>query len=136
MKSITYFFFYLYVAALLLVGASGVLIAPWELARVFHVPLSAMPARAMATLVNQYRFLKGMEFACGCFGWWWRREIFSDPRYLRLFLVIVWAGIAGRLLAVLLNGMPTALFMAFLLIEAFTGVLMFWTYTRVKYGYR
>lgn len=136
MRSITYFFFYLYVAALLLVGASGMLIAPWELTHVFHVPLAAMPERAMATIVNQYRFLKGMELACGCFGWWWRLEIFSDRRYLRLFLVIVWAGVAGRLLAVALEGVPTALFVAFLLIEAITGVLMLWTYTRVKYGYR
>lgn len=120
--------------ALLLIGSSGVLIASWELSRIFHVPLESMPAVAAATLSNQYRFLKAMELSCGCFSWWWRKEIFSDVRFMRLFLVIVWGGVGGRLLSMIADGVPSAPFLAFIVIEALTGILMLLNYARMGYG--
>jgi len=124
MEHITKLFFCLYVIALLLIGGSGLFIAPWELRTVFHVDLDSMSAINAATLINQYRFLKGVEFASGCFSWHWRREIYSIPAFRHTFLVIVWAGVGGRLLSVFVDGEPHVLFLGFLIIEAITGILM------------
>jgi uncharacterized membrane protein len=124
MEQVRRFFFYLYVIALLCIGGSGLFIAPWELRRVFQIDLSSMPALAASTVVNQYRFLKGIEFAAGFICWRWRLQIFSTPESRLSFLVIVWAGVLGRLLSLFIDGPPSVAFIAFLVIEALTGVLM------------
>ena len=54
-----------YVLALILVGGSGVFIAEWELRHVFALDTAALGPSAEATLLNQYRFLKAIEFAAG-----------------------------------------------------------------------
>ncbi len=134
MERITTIFFYTYVLALLLIGGSGLLIAPWELRTVFHVDLDSMTAMNAATLLNQYRFLKGVEFASGCFSWRWRREIYSVPAFRHAFLVIVWAGVGGRLLSVFIDGKPQVIFLGFLIIEAITGILMSLRWSRAAYA--
>ncbi len=124
MERITKIFFYTYILALLLIGGSGLFIAPWELRTVFHIDLDSMTAMNAATLLNQYRFLKGVEFASGCFSWRWRREIYSVPAFRYNFLIIVWAGVGGRLMSVFVDGKPQVIFLGFLIIEAVTGILM------------
>lgn len=134
MQQVTKLFFYLYVAALLVIGCLGLIFAPWELARFLHLPVSAMPAKDAASLSNQYRFLKAMEFSCGYFSWGWRREIFTELRFLRLFLVILLGGVAGRLLSIVLDGVPHAAFIAFIVIEVVTGLLMLRGLVKVAHG--
>jgi Domain of unknown function (DUF4345) len=124
MLLLTNTFFYVYTAALLLIGGSGLLIAPWELSMIFGVSLTKTPELSAATLVNQYRFLKGLEFAAGCFAWSWRHEILTEIKFRRTFLIFVWAGVGGRVLSILIDGWPRWPFLVFAVIEAFTGILM------------
>jgi Domain of unknown function (DUF4345) len=124
MELITKFFFYLYVITLVVVGFCGLFVAPWELRLVFHVDLNSMSAIDAATLSSQYRFLKGLELGCGCFALRWRREIFSTRAFRHSFLIIVWAGVFGRLVSLLVEKRPHTLFLIFLILEAITGILM------------
>jgi hypothetical protein len=124
MEFITKFFFYLYVITLIVVGFCGLFVGSWELRTVFHVDLSSMSPIDAATMSSQYRFLKGLELGCGCFAWKWRREIFSTTAFRNSFLVIVWAGVFGRLVSLFVERTPHVLFLIFLILEAITGVLM------------
>lgn len=125
MELITKFFFYLYVITLVVVGFCGLFVAPWELRLVFHVDLNSMSAIDAATLSSQYRFLKGLELGCGCFALRWHREIFATRAFRHSFLIIVWAGVFGRLVSLFVEHKPHTLFLIFLILEAITGVLMF-----------
>ena len=56
-------FFWLYVATLLLVGSGGMFFAQYELATLYRLDLSSLPASASIqsgpeNFLNQYRFLK------------------------------------------------------------------------------
>ncbi len=124
MELITKFFFYLYIITLIVVGFCGLFVAPWELRLVFHVDLNSMSAIDAATLSSQYRFLKGLELGCGCFSWHWRHQIFIAQPFRNSFLIIVWAGVFGRICSLFVEHRPHTLFLIFLILEAITGVLM------------
>ncbi|MEK6210055.1 MAG: DUF4345 domain-containing protein [Pseudomonadota bacterium] len=116
--------FWGYALMLLVVGASGVFIAEWELSRIFGVRLDDMDKLARATILNQYRFLKSVEFAFGLFSLLCRDEIFRLPKLNRIFLIGVFGGVAARLLSIMLDGMPHWAFLVFLALELATGVLV------------
>jgi hypothetical protein len=125
-------FFWGYTAMLLGVGASGVFVARWELTRVFSMPLVAGTTVA-ATMLNQYRFLKAMEFAFGVFCASYRREIFQRARANRVFLAGVFAGVFARLLGWSTDGTPSIAFVVFAALELITGLLVWatvWASTR------
>ncbi|HTS52065.1 MAG TPA: DUF4345 family protein [Burkholderiales bacterium] len=124
MALLTRILFWGYLLMLVGVGASGIFIADWELSRVFHVPLSSMDALQRSTVLNQYGFLKSIEFAFGLFCVLCRDEIFRVPKFNRIFLVGVFGGVAARTLAILLNGVPHWAFVVFLALELTTGVLV------------
>jgi Domain of unknown function (DUF4345) len=124
MELITKFFYYLYVITLIVVGFCGLFVATWELRTIFHIDLSSMSPIDAATMSSQYRFLKGLELGCGCFSWKWRHEIFSNTAFRNSFLVIVWAGVFGRLVSLFTERPPHLLFIIFLVLEAITGLLM------------
>jgi hypothetical protein len=124
MARVTQVFFWGYALMLVGVGASGILIAPWELARVFGVDLSAMGEQERATLLNQYRFLKAVELAFGLFCVCYRREISRRGRALRVFLAGLSAGVIARMGSWLADGTPRAVFLVLMMLELATGVLV------------
>jgi hypothetical protein len=124
MTLLTRILFWGYALMLVGVGASGIFIADWELSRIFQVPLSDMGALQRATILNQYRFLKSIEFAFGLFSLLYREEIFRVAKFNRLFLIGVFAGVGARSLAIVLDGVPHWAFLAFLALELATGVLV------------
>jgi hypothetical protein len=124
MTVLTQLFFWGYVAMLLGVGTSGIFIARWELTRVFHVPLATYPDGVRATLLNQYRFLKALELGFGAYAALFHREIFAVPSFHSLFLFVLFAAVAARALSMLVDGRPSAVFVAFTVLELITGVLV------------
>jgi hypothetical protein len=124
MARVTRIFFWGYALMLVGVGASGTMIASWELARVFGVDLSAMGEQERATLLNQYRFLKAVELAFGLFCVCYQREIFRRGRALRVFLAGLSAGVIARMGSWLVDGRPRAVFLVFMMLEGVTGVLV------------
>lgn len=116
--------FWGYALTLVGIGLTGVLAAQWELPAVFSVNLDAMDPLQRATLLNQYRFLKGIELAFGMFCLAYRREIFSRRRDLRVFLAGLFAGVAARLGSWIVDGTPQTMFLAFMALELLAGVLV------------
>lgn len=116
--------FWGYVLMLLGVGGSGIVIAEWELTHIFAVRLDDMDKLARATILNQYRFLKSVEFAFGLFAAWCSWEIFCVHKYNRIFLIGLFGGVAARTLAIALDGVPHWAFLVFLALELVTGVLV------------
>lgn len=124
MALLTRILFWGYVLMLLGVGASGILVAEWELIRIFRVRLDDMDSLARATILNQYRFLKSIEFAFGLFSLLCREEIFRVPKFNRIFLIGLFGGVGARVLAIVVDGMPHWAFLVFLTLELATGVLV------------
>ncbi|MCB8883072.1 DUF4345 family protein [Acidisoma cellulosilytica] len=107
-----------YAAFLLVIGCVGVFTARWELATVFHVDPARWPAGAAPTMLNQYRFLKSIEFGAGLFCFGYRPAILAGGRASAIFLAIVGGGVFARSWSWGVDGRPTLLFIAFLLLEA------------------
>ncbi|HEY5366930.1 MAG TPA: DUF4345 family protein [Casimicrobiaceae bacterium] len=117
-------FFWGYSLMLTGVGASGILIARWELAKVFGVPMATLGNVAAATLLNQYRFLKAVELAFGIFCIAFRSEIFRTTTAHRVFLAGVFAGVVARLGSWIVDGKPSWPFLAFAALELVTGIFV------------
>lgn len=117
-------FFWGYALMLLGVGASGMLIATWELPTVFAVAMDSMGELQRATLLNQYRFLKALEFAFGLFCVVYRHEIFTAGKDHRVFLGGLSAGVAARLGSCFVDGTPRIAFIVFMVLELVTGLLV------------
>ncbi len=117
-------FFYGYTGMLLCVGFSGIFIAHWELQRIFGIRLPEMNHHAVATILNQYRFLKAMEFSFGLFCATYRREIFAGGGARKLFLGGVFTGVAARAISILASGWPQWAFIVFLFLELACGILV------------
>lgn len=117
-------FFYGYTAMLLCVGFSGIFIAHWELQRIFGIKLSLMTHEGAATILNQYRFLKAMEFSFGVFCLSYRTKIFAGGGARKLFLAGVFTGVAARSISIIASGWPQWAFTIFLVLELACGVLV------------
>jgi Domain of unknown function (DUF4345) len=109
-----------YSAMLVAVGTAGILSARWELATIFKIDPSSWPGDIQATMLNQYRFLKGLELGAGIFCVAYRADIMAGGRASKVFLVVVATGIAGRAFAWAVDGRPATLFVIFLVLEALT----------------
>jgi hypothetical protein len=124
MRRIALVCFWGYTGMLLVIGASGILIAPWELTHIFSIPLDSLSGEQRASILNQYRFLKSAEFAFGIFCVTHRAAIFDGGLSLRIFLCGVFAGVFARLLSLLVDGVPQWAFLTFAALELVTGVLV------------
>lgn len=127
MRSLSKWFFWGYTLMLLGVGASGILIAAWELRVVFAVPLDSMSDVAQATLLNQYRFLKSLELGFGLFCLVFHRRIFACSPAHGVFLAGVFTGVVARLASWLADGQPKLVFLAFAALELIIGLLVWHT---------
>jgi hypothetical protein len=128
LRVLAHLFFFGYALMLLCVGLSGIFIAPYELTRIFNVDTTRMTSLDAATLFNQYRFLKALEFGLGVFCLRYWRRIFLELSFNRFFLMFVLAGVAARGLSLVVDGPARWPFVAFLLLELATALVVFaWT---------
>jgi hypothetical protein len=121
MRILSTVLFYGWAGALLVLGGMGVFTGRWELAHVFQINVEGMGYEAKANLLNQYRFLKGIEFGFGLFCFLFRKEIFRVAPFNQLFVSIVFVGALARALAIVLEGWPHWAFVVVTILEFMTG---------------
>jgi hypothetical protein len=83
-----------------------------------------LPAEDMASVVNQYRFMKSTEFGFGLFALLFRREIYTSRKVNRFFLGIVFLGAAIRALSLAIDGTPHPAYIFFTGLEATIGLVI------------
>lgn len=106
MRALAILMFYGWSGALLVLGAVGIFTGRWELETIFALDVAQLSDERTATLLNQYRFLKAIEFGFGLFCFAFRKEIFTVRRFNRLFLAIVFLSSSARALSMILEGLP------------------------------
>lgn len=79
----------------------------------------------MASTLNQYRFMKSTEFGFGLFALLFREEIYTNRKFNRFFLGIVFLGVAMRALSMIVDGQPRDAYLIFLGLESLAGLTMF-----------
>ena len=105
------------------VGATGIVLARWELANIFALDFGGMSQAEQATLLNQYRFLKGVELGAGLGCLMFLRAILDGGRATRWFLALAAGGILARSIAWIVDGRPHWAFLGFLALEALVVAL-------------
>lgn len=132
MKFTAYFFFYCYIGLVLIAGFWGAFLgADFDHQLLFNLDTSTLEDDTRANLLSQYRFLRAMEFGYGLFAILFTKEIFSLKKYNRLYLAIMLAGVLARIVSILDDGSPTALFYFFLIFELI-GVIVIYLYFKMK----
>lgn len=122
--------FYSYALFLVTAGGLAGLFAPRWGPLEFEVFARAIfPAdltpEVMASALNQYRFMKSMEFGFGVFALVFRKEIYTDRKFNRFFLAIVFLGAAMRVLSILVDGRPHGAYIFFAILEFTIGAIIF-----------
>jgi len=114
-------------------GILGILVPRWGplsfevYARaVFNNGLHGEP---LVSALNQYRFMKSMEFGFGLFALLFRTEIYTLRKVNRYFLGIMFLGAADRLLSIIVDGRPHPAYVFFVGLETVVGILV-WLHTR------
>jgi hypothetical protein len=118
-------FFFVYVALLIVAGAWGMVGARVDMWVLLRLHLNDLPDRTAANLLSQYRFLRAIEIGFGVFALTHWRRIYSIRTYNRLFLSVMAAGVAARLLSLGLDGGPSSWMYLFLGWELVGVVLIF-----------
>jgi hypothetical protein len=122
-------FFFGYAGLLVLAGAWGIVGARVDLPVLLRVQVAALPVRAQANLLGQYRFLRALELGFGAFALGYRRSIYRVRSYNRLFLGTMACGAAARILSLAADGAPSWWMDAFLAWEL-VGVTLIFAATR------
>jgi len=122
--------FYGYVATLLVAGAWGMVEARLDQRLLFGLDLTTLPATHAATLVSQYRFLRAIELGYGLFAWRYRTAILRPSPYSTVFLTTMALGVLARIISLVLDGRPEAVFLFFLIYEAVAVVIIWMTVRR------
>ncbi|WP_412061642.1 DUF4345 family protein [Rubrivirga sp. IMCC45206] len=99
-------------ASALVFGAVGLVAAPWELGVAFGA------AGLGASVLNQYRFLRGVEAGVGLLFLVLRRDVLADRRLGLLFVAVAGLGALGRALGAVLDGPPAAWMWGLFALEA------------------
>lgn len=134
MKFTAYFFFYCYIGLVLIAGFWGAFLgADFDHQLLFNLDTSTLEDDTRANLLSQYRFLRAMEFGYGLFAIIFTKEIFSLKKYNRLYLAIMLAGVLARIVSIIDDGSPSALFYFFLIFELI-GVVVIYLYFKMKTG--
>lgn len=130
MKLTAYFFFYCYIGLVLLAGFWGAFLgADFDFQFLFDLDTATLEKDTRTDMLSQYRFLRAMEFGYGLFAITFRKEIFSIQKYNRLYLAIMLGGVIARVISLIDDGSPSALFYFFLIFE-FIGVIVIYLYFR------
>jgi Domain of unknown function (DUF4345) len=123
------FFFFVYVALLIVAGAWGIVGARVDMWVLLRLRINDLPDRTAANLLSQYRFLRAMELGFGVFAFTHWRRIYTLRSYNRLFLSVMTAGVAARLLSLALDG-RTSWWMYLFLGWELVGVVLIFLATR------
>jgi hypothetical protein len=125
MKLLTDLFFFGYAGLLTVAGGWGVLGARRDHRSLLGVDLSALSPRTAASVLSQYRFLRAIEFGFGVFALVFRREIYTELPFNRVFLAAMLLGVLARIVSLVADGKPRGIFYAFLVSEGIGFVLIF-----------
>jgi uncharacterized membrane protein len=132
MKFAAYFFFYCYIGLVLIAGFWGAFLGTdFDHQMLFNLDTGTLAEYTRTNMLSQYRFLRAMEFGYGLFAITFRKEIFSIPKYNRLYLAIMLAGVLARVVSLVDEGSPSLLFYFFLVFE-FIGVIVIYLYFKKK----
>jgi hypothetical protein len=122
--------FWGYALFLILIGGIPGLFAPrWGplhfevFARaIFPAPLGA---EVIASTLNQYRYMKSMEFGFGLFALLYRKEIYQSRKMNRYFLGIMTLGAIERTISIFIDGQPNPAYVYFAIIEFVVPAIIF-----------
>lgn len=129
MKAISYFFFYTYIGLVLIAGFWGAFINPaYDQKLLFQLDVHSLPDATRINLLSQYRFLRAIEFGFGIFSILFVKEIFTEKKYNRLFLLIMGMGVLARIFSFISDGSPGTFFYIFFFWELL-GVISIFSYT-------
>ena len=129
MKQINYACFYFYCGFLVLIGGIlGLFVPKWgpmsfEVYATTIFKADIDPA-SMASALNQYRFMKSLEFAFGLFGLLFVKEIFTVRKFNYFFLGIMLLGSFERLLSFFVDGTPRPAYIMFMGVEFLFWLIM------------
>jgi len=129
MKWLAGLFFCAYAATLLIAGAWGACFARSDAQFLLHLDVRTLDHRTAASLLSQYRFLRAIECGFGLFSIVFRREIFVRDTFNRIFLATMAAGVIARLISLVVDGKPGAVFYLFAGYEII-GVFIISAYSR------
>jgi len=126
--------FFGYAATLAIAGAWGAVAAALDMSLTLGLDLVTVPDDAETNLLVQYRFLRAVELGFGVFSLVYWRRIFELWAFSRVFLSIMAAGVAARLLSLAVDGTPSAAMIAFLVWElvALAVILVYTRATAVR----
>jgi len=131
-KQLSYFFFYTYVGLVLVAGFWGAFIGPhFDFIWLFDLDTYTLSDHSRINLTSQYRFLRALELGYGLYSVLFVREIFTNRKFNTLFLFIMFSGALSRIVSIVMEGSPSALFYFFLSFEM-AGVIVIFLYTRTK----
>jgi len=123
-------FFYGYAGLCVVAGGGGAAFGRADISLISGFDAHAeLPASAAATLLSQHRFLRAMELGFGLFSLYERDRIHTDVPTNRLFLSLMGAGIAARVIARVVDGRPRANAYVFGGLEL-VGLTLIFTHTR------
>jgi hypothetical protein len=128
LRGTAYAFFCGYVGVLLLAGAWGIVFARFDQDVLLRLDLQTLPDQTQSNVLSQYRFLRAAELGFGAYAFAHRREILSGIGAM-LFLSIMAAGIAARLISLVVDGRPGLPFYLFLVFEL-VGLVLIYAHTR------
>ena len=129
LRRVSLVFFFVYVALLIVAGAWGIVGARFDIRVLLQLHVHDLPHRTAANLLSQYRFLRAIELGFGVFALTNRQRIYSLRSYNRLFLSVMTAGVAARLVSLALDGTPSWWMFVFLGWEL-VGVILIFLATR------
>ncbi|WP_158800551.1 DUF4345 family protein [Pedobacter sp. L105] len=122
MKIINNISFYAYCLFLVLIGGVlGLLVPKWGPLS-FEVYATTIfktniDHESMASALNQYRFMKSVEFGFGLFGLLFRQEIYTQKKFNYFFLGIMLLGTLERILSYFVDGKPRPAYIFFIFLE-------------------
>lgn len=117
-------FLFVFCLAFFIIGTSGLLTAPWELKEIFGLDPNWLASEDAASFLNQYRFLKVIEGGFGLFGLLKLKSILDGGVSNIIFLTGCGLAVIARSFSWMVDGRPDAMFIAFLVIEALTFLLV------------
>jgi len=130
MRRLGWFFLYTYIGLVILAGFWGAFISPaFDFRFLFSLDPALLGTFERVNLISQYRFLRAIELGFGVFALLFQYEIFHDKKFNQLFLFIMFSGILARIVSFFAEGIPSSLFLFFLIYEG-VGWMVIYRFSR------